>query len=75
VCKPGGRIAMTTHFQSSNKAVAALNTVVNPIARQLGWTTKLRKKDVLKGHPITLERNEKISRFSVHTVIVARKNP
>ena len=75
VCKPGGRIVITTHFQSSNKAVAALNTVVNPIARQLGWTTKLRKKDVLKDHPITLERNEKISPMSVHTVIVARKNP
>ena len=74
VCKPGGRIAITTHFQSANKAVAALNTIFNPIARQLGWTTKLRKKDVLKGHPITLERNEKISPMSVHTVIVARKN-
>ena len=35
---------------------------------------QLRKQDVLKGHPITLERNEKISPMSVHTVIVARKN-
>jgi phosphatidylethanolamine/phosphatidyl-N-methylethanolamine N-methyltransferase len=74
VCKPGGRIAITTHFQSSNKLVAAFNTIVNPITRQLGWTTKLRKQDVLKGHPITLERNEKISRWSVHSVIIARKN-
>jgi phosphatidylethanolamine/phosphatidyl-N-methylethanolamine N-methyltransferase len=73
VCKPGGRIALTTHFQSSNPIVAAINTVVNPITRQLGWTTKLRKQDVLKGHPIALERNQKISRWSVHTVIVARK--
>jgi hypothetical protein len=40
----------------------------------LGWTTKLRKKDVLTGHAITLERNEKISPWSVHTVIIARKN-
>jgi phosphatidylethanolamine/phosphatidyl-N-methylethanolamine N-methyltransferase len=74
VCKPNGRIAMTTHFQSANPVVAALNTIFNPVARQLGWTTKLRQKDVLKDHPITLERKEKISRFSVHTVIVARKN-
>ncbi|MGH7923586.1 MAG: class I SAM-dependent methyltransferase [Candidatus Binatus sp.] len=74
VCKPGGRIAITTHFQSSNPVVAALNTIVNPITRQLGWTTKLRKQDVLKGHPITLERNGKVSATSVHTVIVARKN-
>jgi phosphatidylethanolamine/phosphatidyl-N-methylethanolamine N-methyltransferase len=74
VCKPGGRIAITTHFQSDKRAVAALNSIVNPITRQLGWTTKLRKKDVLTGHPIALERNEKISPMSVHTVIIARKN-
>jgi phosphatidylethanolamine/phosphatidyl-N-methylethanolamine N-methyltransferase len=74
VCKPGGRIAITTHFQSANPIVAVLNTIFNPIARQLGWTTRLRKKDVLKGHRITLERNEKISPWSVHTVIIARKN-
>jgi phosphatidylethanolamine/phosphatidyl-N-methylethanolamine N-methyltransferase len=74
VCKPGGRIAITTHFQSSNRLIAALNTIVNPITRQLGWTTRLRKQDVLKGHPITLERNAKVSSTSVHTVIVARKN-
>jgi len=75
VCKPGGRIAMTTHFQSSNKAVARSTRSSIRFTRQLGWTTKLRKKDVLKGHPIMLERNQKISPMSVHTVIVARKNP
>lgn len=74
VCKPGGKIAMTTHFQSSNPVVAAINSVVNPVTLHLGWTTKVRKKDVLTGHPITLERNEKISPWSVHTVIIARKN-
>lgn len=75
VCKPGGRIAITTHFQSTKPLVAMLNSIVNPITRQLGWTTKLRKKDVLTGHQIALERNEKISPWSVHTVIIARKNP
>jgi len=74
VCKPGGRIALTTHFQSSNPVVAFLNTIVNPITRQLGWTTRLRKQDVLKGHPITLEHSKKISRWSVHSLIIARKN-
>jgi phosphatidylethanolamine/phosphatidyl-N-methylethanolamine N-methyltransferase len=75
VCKPGGRIAMTTHFQSANPIVALANNIVNPVTKLLGWSTRLRKQDVLKGHPITLERNAKASRVSVHTVIIARKNP
>jgi phosphatidylethanolamine/phosphatidyl-N-methylethanolamine N-methyltransferase len=74
VCKPGGGIALTTHFQSANPVVAFLNTIVNPITRQLGWTTRLRKQDVLKGHPIMLEHSKKISRWSVHSLIIARKN-
>lgn len=73
VCKPGGKIAITTHFQSSNPIVAFFNSLVNPVTKLLGWTTRLRKQDVLKDHKITLERNEKKSPFSVHTVIVARK--
>jgi len=74
VCKPGGKIAMTTHFQSANPVVALANNIVNPVTKLLGWSTRIRKQDVLKGHPITLERNEKISPISVHRVIIARKN-
>jgi phosphatidylethanolamine/phosphatidyl-N-methylethanolamine N-methyltransferase len=74
VCKPGGRIAMTTHFQSDNPVIATIYSIINPITLHLGWTTKLRKKDVLTGHNITLERNERISARSPHTVIIARKN-
>lgn len=73
VCKPGGRIVITTHFQSNNPIIAAFYTIVNPITLRLGWTTKLRKQDVLKGHPIALERNERISPWSVHTILIARK--
>jgi len=65
---------MTTHFQSANPVVALANSIVNPVTKLLGWSTRIRKQDVLKGHPITLERNEKISPISVHSVIIARKN-
>lgn len=75
VCKPGGRIAITSHFQSDNEFLAFWSTLVNPVAKLLGWTTRLRQHEVLKGHPITIERNGRLSPISVHTVIIARKNP
>src|SRR5262249_48150057 len=74
VCKPGGRIAMTTHFRSDNPFLGFWSALVDPLTKRLGWTSKLRKRDALKGHPVTLERNERISPISVHTVIIARKN-
>lgn len=73
VCKIGGRIVVETHFQSENPIVAMLNNLVNPLTRMIGWTTRLRKSDVLRGHKIELEQNARTSQFSVHTLLVARK--
>jgi hypothetical protein len=39
----------------------------------LGWTTRLRARDVLEGQPIAVERMERFSAISVHYVIIARK--
>jgi phosphatidylethanolamine/phosphatidyl-N-methylethanolamine N-methyltransferase len=74
VCKPGGRIVIVNHFASANPILYFLNTLINPITKLLGWTTRLRARDVLSGHDIAVERLGPVSRFSLHTLIVARKN-
>jgi phosphatidylethanolamine/phosphatidyl-N-methylethanolamine N-methyltransferase len=73
VCKPGGHIVVVSHFASPNAFLYFLGTVVNPVTKLLGWTTRLRARDVLDGQPITVERNERLSRLSVHYCIIARK--
>jgi phosphatidylethanolamine/phosphatidyl-N-methylethanolamine N-methyltransferase len=74
VCKPGGRIVVVSHFASPNPFLYFLGTVVNPVTKLLGWTTRLRARDVLDAQPITVERNERVTRLGVHYVIIARKN-
>ena len=73
VCKPGGRIVIINHFGSENPFLYFLVAVMNPITKYLGWTTRLRARHVLDGQPITVERNQRASKLSVHRVIVARK--
>jgi phosphatidylethanolamine/phosphatidyl-N-methylethanolamine N-methyltransferase len=73
VCKPGGRIVVVSHFASANPLLYLLGSLINPVTKLLGWTTRLRASDVLNGQKITVERNERFSRLSVHSVIVARK--
>jgi len=46
---------------------------VTPLTKRLGWTTSLRWKDVLNGQRIKVERFERFSPWSVHFVVVARK--
>lgn len=73
VCKPGGRIVVINHFASPKHLWYFFGTVVNPLTKMLGWTTRLRARDVLDGQKIVLERHERFSRWSVHFIIVARK--
>ena len=73
VCKPGGKIVHVNHFASENPLLYSLVWVANPLTRHLGWTTRLRVSDVLDGHKIKVERNERIARMSVHRVVIATK--
>lgn len=73
VCKPGGRIVVVSHFASPKPWLYFLGTLVNPVTKMLGWTTRLRSRDVLDGQKIQVERNERFSRFAVHFAIIARK--
>jgi len=74
VCRPGGRIVIVSHFASESPLLYLLAGIINPVTKLIGWTTRLRASDVLKGHDITVERDERLSRISVHKVVVARKN-
>jgi phosphatidylethanolamine/phosphatidyl-N-methylethanolamine N-methyltransferase len=73
VCKPGGHIVVVSHFASANPLLYLLGSIINPITKMLGWTTRLRARDVLEGQPIAVERMERFSAISVHYVIIARK--
>jgi phosphatidylethanolamine/phosphatidyl-N-methylethanolamine N-methyltransferase len=73
VCKPGGRIVLVTHFASENPLLYFFGKLVTPFTKLVGWTSRLRASDVLKGQKIKVERFERFSRFAVHFVLLARK--
>ncbi|HVA68678.1 MAG TPA: methyltransferase domain-containing protein [Candidatus Binataceae bacterium] len=73
VCKPGGKIVLANHFGSENPIIYAAVSIINPITKLLGWTTRLRVRDILKGQRIEVERNQRIGSLSVHRMVVARK--
>ncbi len=74
VCKPGGRIVVINHFASANPFLYLFANLANPVTKLLGWTMRLRVQDILDGHKIEVERNERVSRFSIHRLIVAQKS-
>jgi phosphatidylethanolamine/phosphatidyl-N-methylethanolamine N-methyltransferase len=61
VCRPGGRIIMLNHFSNGNKVIAAVEKVISPLTKHLGWRTDLSLTTVLEGTSLQVSRNQKVN--------------
>jgi phosphatidylethanolamine/phosphatidyl-N-methylethanolamine N-methyltransferase len=61
VCKPGGRIILLNHFSNGNRLIAAMEKVISPLCKQLGWRTDLSLPMVLDGTHLTVIHKQKVN--------------
>ena len=61
VCKPGGRIVMLNHFSNGNKVIAAVEKMISPLCKHIGFRTDLSLKTVLEGTTLVVERKKKVN--------------
>jgi phosphatidylethanolamine/phosphatidyl-N-methylethanolamine N-methyltransferase len=71
VTKPGATIVIINHFRSRNRILAALDTLIEPITRRLGWHT-LNLDEVVAGIPFESQRIYKTAKRSLFTILVGR---
>jgi phosphatidylethanolamine/phosphatidyl-N-methylethanolamine N-methyltransferase len=76
VCRPGGRIIMLNHFSNGNKIIAAMEKVISPLTKHLGWRTDLSLKTVLEGTTLHVARKQNVNplRFWALVECVNAKN-
>jgi phosphatidylethanolamine/phosphatidyl-N-methylethanolamine N-methyltransferase len=76
VCRPGGRIVMLNHFSNGNKMIAAVEKVISPLTKHLGWRTDLSLDSVLEGTELHVARKQNVNplRFWALVECVNRKN-
>jgi phosphatidylethanolamine/phosphatidyl-N-methylethanolamine N-methyltransferase len=73
VCRPGGRIVIINHFSSERAFIRFVVDRVDPITRHLGWSTKLRLREVLDPGVLVLDKRYKTNPWSLFTIVEARK--
>jgi phosphatidylethanolamine/phosphatidyl-N-methylethanolamine N-methyltransferase len=73
VCRPGGKIVIINHFSSERAFIRFVVDRVDPITRHLGWSTKLRLREVLDPGVLVLEKRYKTKPWSLFTIVEARK--
>ena len=61
VCRPGGRIIMLNHFSNGNKLIAAVEKVISPLCKHIGFRTDLALSTVLEGTSLQVARKEKVN--------------
>ncbi len=76
VCRPGGRIIMLNHFSNGNKLIAAVEKVISPLCKHIGFRTDLSLNTVLEGTSLLVARKEKVNplRFWHLVECVNKKN-
>lgn len=76
VCRPGGRIIMLNHFSNGNKIIAAMEKVISPLTKHLGWRTDLSLNTVLEGTTLHVARKQNVNplRFWALVECVNAKN-
>lgn len=69
VSKPGATVVIINHFRSRNRLLAALDTLIEPLTRRLGWHT-LALAEVVDALPLKVTRTYKTARRSLFTIVI-----
>jgi len=68
--KPGGRIIMLNHFQSSQPIVAWFERVLNPVFVKIGWRSDLCLEDILSHIELQVDYRFKMRLVDLWQIVV-----
>jgi phosphatidylethanolamine/phosphatidyl-N-methylethanolamine N-methyltransferase len=74
VAKPGARIVILNHFQSSNRLVALVESFLCPLFTKLGWRSDLVLQDLVRRTRMEIDYRFKLDSFDIWETIVMSNN-
>jgi phosphatidylethanolamine/phosphatidyl-N-methylethanolamine N-methyltransferase len=74
VCKPGARIVMVNHFQSTNRFVALIEKWLCPLCTKLGWRSDLALQDLVRRTGVEVDYRFKLEQIVLWETVVMTNN-
>jgi phosphatidylethanolamine/phosphatidyl-N-methylethanolamine N-methyltransferase len=76
VSRPGSKIVMVNHFQSTNRFVAAVEKLLCPICTKLGWRSDLPLQELVEKSGVTVDYRYKLTTPDLwETVVITNTKP
>jgi phosphatidylethanolamine/phosphatidyl-N-methylethanolamine N-methyltransferase len=70
VARPGARIVIVNHFQSTNRAIAFIEKLLCPLCTKLGWRTDLVLHDLIRQTGVEIDYRFKLESIDLWETVV-----
>jgi phosphatidylethanolamine/phosphatidyl-N-methylethanolamine N-methyltransferase len=74
VAKPGSRIVIVNHFQSTNRFIALLEKWLCPLCTKLGWRSDLALQDLVRRTGVEVDYRYKLESIDLWETVVMTNN-
>jgi phosphatidylethanolamine/phosphatidyl-N-methylethanolamine N-methyltransferase len=74
VAKPGARIVIVNHFQSTNRFIALLEKWLCPLCTKLGWRSDLALQDLVRRTGVEVDYRYKLESIDLWETVVISNN-
>ena len=74
VAKPGARIVIVNHFQSTNRFIALVEKWLCPLCTKLGWRSDLALQDLIHRTGVEIDYRYKLESIDLWETVVLSNN-
>jgi phosphatidylethanolamine/phosphatidyl-N-methylethanolamine N-methyltransferase len=74
VAKPGARIVIVNHFQSTNRVIALVEKWLCPLCTKLGWRSDLVLQDIIRRTGVEVDYRYKLESIDLWETVVVSNN-
>ncbi|MBV8780434.1 MAG: methyltransferase domain-containing protein [Phycisphaerae bacterium] len=74
VAKPGARIVILNHFQSTNRVIGTIEKLLCPLCTKLGWRSDLALNDLIRKTGVEVDYRYKLESIDLWETVVITNN-
>ncbi|MBI5345366.1 MAG: methyltransferase domain-containing protein [Deltaproteobacteria bacterium] len=71
VCKKGGQVVIVNHFKSRNKVIEAVEKVINPFCKKIGWRSDMCLNEFIEKSGLKVYRQYMLKKIDFWHIVFA----